>query len=30
MPLAVELDWNGATSGGFHDFRPTVPLMLRW
>jgi hypothetical protein len=26
----LELDWDGATSGGFHDFRPTVPLVLRW
>jgi len=26
----LELDWDGATSGGFHDFRPAVPLVLRW
>ena len=26
----LELDWDGATSGGVHDFRPTVPLVLRW
>jgi len=26
----LELDWDGATSGEFHDFRPTVPLVLRW
>jgi len=26
----LELEWDGATSGEFHDFRPTVPLVLRW
>ena len=26
----LELDWDGATSGEFHDFRPIVPLVLRW
>jgi len=28
-PHAAE-DWDGAKSGEFHDFRPTVPLVLRW
>jgi glyoxalase-like protein len=26
----LELDWDGAHSNGFHDFRPTLPLVLRW
>ncbi len=26
----LELDWDGGSSGEFHDFRPTVPLVLRW
>jgi hypothetical protein len=26
----LELDWDGASSGESHDFRPTVPLVLRW
>jgi hypothetical protein len=32
MPLAVDHVFIcvDATSGGFHDFRPTVPLVLRW
>src|SRR5437879_3127395 len=28
--VALRPDWDGATSGGFHDFRRTVPLVLRW
>jgi hypothetical protein len=23
----LELDWDGATSGGFHDFRPTAAVV---
>jgi len=33
MPPAehhLELEWDGATSGELHDFRPTVPLVLQW
>jgi len=26
----LELDWDGASSGEFHDFRPTLPLAFRW
>jgi hypothetical protein len=26
----IELEWDGATSGELHDFRPIVPLVLRW
>ena len=26
----LELDWDGAHSNGFHDFRPALPLILRW
>jgi hypothetical protein len=26
----LELDWDGGRSGEFHDFRPTLPLLLRW
>jgi hypothetical protein len=26
----LELDWDGGGSGESHDFRPTVPLVLRW
>lgn len=26
----LELDWDGASSGEHHDFRPTLPLLLRW
>ena len=26
----LELDWDGAPSGEVHDFRPIVPLVLRW
>jgi hypothetical protein len=25
-----ELEWDGASSGDCHDFRPTLPLVLRW
>jgi hypothetical protein len=26
----LELDWDGAGLGELHDFRPTLPLVLRW
>jgi hypothetical protein len=26
----LELDWDGASSGESKDFRPTLPLLLRW
>ena len=26
----IELDWDSGGSGGSHDFRPTLPLVLRW
>jgi hypothetical protein len=26
----LELDWDGATVGEYHDFRPILPLVLRW
>ena len=26
----LELDWDGAKSGGSHDFGATLPLVLRW
>jgi hypothetical protein len=26
----LELDWDGASSGEYHDFRPALPLLLRW
>ena len=26
----LELDWDGASAGESHDFRPTLPLVLRW
>jgi glyoxalase-like protein len=26
----LELDWDDASSGESHDFRPTLPLVLRW
>ena len=26
----LELEWDGAGSGESHDFRPTLPLVLRW
>ena len=26
----IELEWDGAKCGESHDFRPTLPLTLRW
>ena len=26
----LELDWDDAKAGESHDFRPTLPLVLRW
>ena len=26
----LELEWDGASRGECHDFRPTLPLILRW
>jgi hypothetical protein len=26
----IELEWDGGTSGELHDFRPDLPLVLRW
>jgi hypothetical protein len=27
---AIELEWDDAASGQVHDFRPTLPMVLRW
>jgi len=26
----IELEWDGARRGESHDFRPALPLVLRW
>ena len=26
----MELEWDGGQAGGLHDFKPTLPLSVRW